>query len=140
MIDGPITELWLPKFGLKLRLRRQVKFEIFNSSSKAHFELFFLILLPIIICYRRPYWWGGVVNLFGHVAAFNQSDDSIDRSNCRTAVTCQNDSSPPVRTFYRNRNKTIRHVRVIPKSTLRFTFTFENRLFKCSSLLKTSKV
>ena len=30
---------------------------------------------------RRPYWWGGVVNLFGHVTAFSQSDYIIDQSN-----------------------------------------------------------
>ena len=30
---------------------------------------------------RRPCWWGGVVNLFGHVTAFNQSVYSIDQSN-----------------------------------------------------------
>ena len=44
---------------------------------------------------RRPYWWGGVVNLFEHVTLFNQSDDSIDQSNCRTAVTCQNKFTTP---------------------------------------------
>ena len=40
--------------------------------------------------YRRIYWWGGVVNFMWHVTAFNQSDYSIDKSNCRTVVTCQN--------------------------------------------------
>ena len=44
---------------------------------------------------RRLYWWGGVVNLFGHVTAFNQSDDSIDQSNCRTVVTCQDKFTTP---------------------------------------------
>ena len=44
---------------------------------------------------RRPYWWGGVVNLFWHVTAFNQSDYSIDQSNCRTALTCQNKFTTP---------------------------------------------
>ena len=41
----------------------------------------------IIIYHRRSHWWGGVVNLFWHVTAFNQSEPiSIDRSNFRTAV------------------------------------------------------
>ena len=46
-------------------------------------------------CHRRPYWWEGVVNLFWHVTAFNQSDYSIDQSNCRTALTCQNKFTTP---------------------------------------------
>ena len=45
--------------------------------------------------FRRPNWWGGVVNLFWHVTAFNQSDYSIDQSNCRTALTCQNKFTTP---------------------------------------------
>ena len=72
-------------------------------------------LLSFCTVYRRPYWWGGVVNLFGHVTAFNQSDYSIDQSNCRTAVTCQNkfryDSSPPVRTpISYNKASTTEHI------------------------------
>ena len=45
----------------------------------------------------RPYlyWWGGVANFFRHVTAFNLSDDSIDQSNCRTIVTCQNKFTTP---------------------------------------------
>ena len=45
--------------------------------------------------YRRRYWWGGVVNLLWHMTAFNQSDYSMDQSNCRTALTCQNKYTPP---------------------------------------------
>ena len=44
---------------------------------------------------RRPYWWGGVV------AAFNQSDYSIDRSNFRTVVTCQNKFTTPPHQYRR---------------------------------------
>ena len=36
---------------------------------------------------RRPHWWGGFVNLFWYVIAFDQSDYSIDQSNFITDVT-----------------------------------------------------
>ena len=40
MIGGLITELWLSKFGPKLRLWRHVKFWIFKPPSKVHLKLF----------------------------------------------------------------------------------------------------
>ena len=42
----------------------------------------------------------GRSRIFWHVTAINQSNDSINQSNCRTVVTWQKiyDSSPPVRT------------------------------------------
>ena len=52
-------------------------------------------MIKIIWRNRRPYWWGGVVNLFWHVTAFNQSDYSIDQSNCRTALTFENKFTTP---------------------------------------------
>ena len=51
--------------------------------------------------YRRPYWWGGGVNSFWHVTAFNQSDYSTDQSNCRTALTCQNKFTTPPHQYRR---------------------------------------
>ena len=59
-------------------------------------------LVPIIYSVNRcPYWWGGVVNLFWHLTAFNQSDYSIDQSNCRTALTCQNKFTTPPHQYRR---------------------------------------
>ena len=51
---GQITELRLPKYGPKLWLWRHVKFGIFKppSCQKLISNYFFLILLPIIVCYK----------------------------------------------------------------------------------------
>ena len=39
---------------------------------------------------RRPCWRWGVLIFFWLVTVLNQSDCSIDQSNCKTVVTCQN--------------------------------------------------
>ena len=50
-----------------------------NAAFSASTPMLYYIQFCYV--YRRPYWWGGVVNLFGHVTAFNQSVYSIDQSN-----------------------------------------------------------
>ena len=52
IINGLITELRLPKNGPELRIFWHVKFGIFRPPSKAHFQLFLLILLALIIFYK----------------------------------------------------------------------------------------
>ena len=56
---------------------------------------------PLTGAHTRPHWWGGVVNLFSHVTAFNQSDYSIDQSYLRTVVTCPNKFTTPLHKYGR---------------------------------------
>ena len=64
-----------------------------TAEKKLKVVEFFFINRP-----RRLYWWGGFVNIFWHVTAFNRSDYNIDQLNCRTVVTCQNKFTTPPRT------------------------------------------
>ena len=52
VINGLIIKFRLPKDGPKLRLWRHFKFVIFSPTSKAHFNISFLILLVMINCYK----------------------------------------------------------------------------------------
>ena len=62
--------------------------------------------------YRCPLWWGGVV-FFWYVTAFNWLDYSIDQSNCRTTVACQNKfTTPPTSTdVLRSQDSTMSNVK-----------------------------
>ena len=55
MINSIVTELWWPNDSSKSRLWRHVKFGVFKYLSKAHFELFFHVLLALVICHKTRY-------------------------------------------------------------------------------------
>ena len=51
--------------------------------------------------YRRPYWWGGVVNLFWHVTTVLQFDWSMLSSDWLNAVTCPKRFTTPPHQYRR---------------------------------------
>ena len=50
---------------------------------------------------RRPYWWGGVVNLFWHVTAVLQFDWLMLWSDWLNTVTCRNKFTTPPHQYRR---------------------------------------
>ena len=68
--------------SIKIKGRTGCSEDIFITQDiSTHLIVMNALLLFNTAINRRPYWWEGVINLFGHVTAFNQSDYSIVQSN-----------------------------------------------------------